>query len=300
MKQFAMRFYLIWMCLCGWSFSNAQDSLTNHHTAKTVIHHYLKKANQLFAQKQYQQAQLTYERVVFLTKDKSIANEALLRKAYCHKRLKQFTLAQETVERAELLPAQDSVNYLLLYEVALNAYLAQQYKQSLKFINIIKNTIKDSIKVQRVMFLEILALNETYQWNKAKQLCVRYIKLHQSDQNIEALYGFVEKKPFKSIKKAKTISWIFPGAGQMYAGVFWRGVSSSVLTLGSLTFGVFSVLNGYYASGILTGLGMGRIFYTGGRRHAAYQTQKYNLKKIAKYHQKIKEFLLDNERKYKK
>lgn len=284
------------MCLCGWSFSNAQDSITQ--PVSSGVEAYLQQANQLFAQQQYTQAQLLYERVVFLSKHKTLTNEALLRKAYCHKLLKQFELAQETIERAELLPNQDSTNYLLLYEVALNAYLAKQYKQTLKFIDVLKSTVKDSNKVQSTMFLEILALNETYQWDKAKQLCARYIQLHQSNQDIEELYGFVGKKTFKSIKKAKTLSWIFPGAGQMYAGVFWRGMSSSVLTLGSLTFGVFSVLNGYYVSGILTGLGMGRTFYTGGRRHAAYQTQRHNLKRIARYHQKIKTFLLNTERKH--
>lgn len=290
-----MKFYLTWMCLCAWSFSNAQDSLVDQTTTPEI---YLQQANRLFEQQQYTQAQLLYERVVFLSKVKTMTNEALLRKAYCHKNLQQFALAQETIERAELLPQQDSINYLLLYEASLNAYLAKQYTETLKFVEIIKNTVKDTNKVQSVMFLEILALNETYQWDKAKQLCAQYIQLHQASQNIEELYGFVDKKPFKSIKKAKTLSWIFPGAGQMYAGVFWRGVSSSVLTLGSLTFGVFSVLNGYYVSGVLTGLGMGRTFYTGGRRHAAYQTQRHNLKKITRYHQKIKTFLLNTERKH--
>lgn len=283
------------MFLCGWSFSKAQDTLNVGSQAHTRVAGFIEQANQLFANKQYVRAQLMYERVVFLSKNKVVTNQALLYKAYCLKRLKRFAEAQETVERAELLPAQDSANYVLLYEVALNAYLAQQYKQSLKFIEIIKNTIKDSAQVKNTTFLEILALNETYQWDKAKALCTQYIKDNGSDQDIEALYGFVKKKPFKSIKKAQKLSWIFPGAGQMYAGAFWRGLSSSVLTLGSLTFGVVSVLNGYYVSGILTGLGMGRTFYSGGRRHAAYQVQQRNLKKIVRYHKKIKNFVLATE-----
>ena len=291
-----MKFYLIWMCLCVWSFSNAQDTLSTGSQTNTRLTGFVQQADQLFANKQYLQAQLMYERVVFLSKNKTTANYALLHKAYCLKQLRRFDEAQTTVERAELLPGQDSVNYVLLYEVALNAYLAHQYTQSLKFIEIIKNTVKDSGKVKSIMFLEILALNETYQWDKARALCTQYIKDHHSDQNLEALYGFVKKKPFKSIKKAKKLSWIFPGAGQMYAGVFWRGLSSSVLTLGSLTFGVFSVLNGYYVSGILTGLGMGRTFYAGGRRHAGYQVQQRNLKKIVRYHKRIKDFVLATER----
>lgn len=279
------------MFLCAWFFVSAQDSTSNEALAQQ----YLKQAHQLFKNQQLSQAQLNYERVVFLSKSKPTQNEALLYKTYCHKQLKQFTQAQATIERAEVLPNQDSVNYVLLYEAALTAYLAQEYKQSLKFIDILKTTIQDSNKVKRITFLEILALNETYQWDKAKKLCAQYIKENQVKQDVNELYGFVDKKPFKSIKKAKTLSWIFPGAGQMYAGAVGRGFSSSVLTLGALTFGVFSALNGYYVSAFFTGLGLGRTFYTGGRRHAAYQVQQRNLKKIAAYHQRIKAFVLQIE-----
>ncbi|OJJ14879.1 hypothetical protein BKI52_40705 [marine bacterium AO1-C] len=276
------------MCLCGWFFANAQDSLSRESQAQQ----HLQRAHQFFKNQQLTQAQLVYERVVFLSKSKTLQNEALLYKTYCHKQLKQFKEAQATIERAEVLPEQDSVNYILLYEASLTAYLAQEYKQSLKFIDILKTTVQDSSKIKSITFLEILALNETYQWEKAKQLCAQYIKDHQLEQDIDALYGFVDKKPFKSIKKAKTLSWIFPGAGQMYAGAVGRGISSSVLTLGALTFGVFSAINGYYVSAFFTGLGLGRTFYTGGRRHAGYQVQQRNLKKIAAYHQKIKDFIL--------
>ena len=281
------------MFLCAWCFANAQDSLSRELQAQK----YLQKAHQLFKSQQLTQAQLTYERVVFLTKNKALQNEALLYKTYCHKQLKQFSAAQATIERAEVLPQQDSANYLLLYEAALTAYLAQEYKQSLKFVDILKTTVQDSSQVKGITFLEILALNETYQWGKAKQLCAQYIRDHQLTQDINELYGFVGKKTFKSIKKAKTLSWIFPGAGQMYAGSVGRGISSSVLTLGALAFGVFSAINGYYVSSFFTGLGLGRTFYTGGRRHAAYQVQQRNLKKIAAYHQKIKAFILDVESK---
>ena len=280
------------MFLCGWFFANAQDSTSQELQAQQ----YLQKAHQLFKNQKLSLAQLTYERVVFLSKSKLRQNEALLYKTYCHKQLKQFKEAQVTIERAEVLPKQDSINYLLLYEASLTAYLAQEYKQSLKFIDILKTTVQDSGKVQKIAFLEILALNETYQWEKARQLCTQYMLDHQIEKNIDDLYGFVGKKPFKSIKKAKTLSWIFPGAGQMYAGAVGRGFSSSVLTLGALTFGVFSAINGYYVSAFFTGLGLGRTFYTGGRRHAAYQVQQRNLKKIAAYHQKIKAFLLSVEK----
>ena len=280
------------MFLCGWFFASAQDSLSQELRAEQ----FLQKAHQLFKSQQLTQAQLAYERVVFLSKNKTRQNEALLYKTYCHKQLKQFKEAQATIERAEVLPKQDSVNYLLLYEASLTAYLVQEYKQCLKFIDILKTTIQDSNAVKRIAFLEILTLNETYQWGKAKALCSQYIQDHQLEQDINELYGFVDKKPFKSIKKAKTLSWIFPGAGQMYAGAVGRGISSSVLTLGALTFGVFSAINGYYVSAFFTGLGLGRTFYTGGRRHAGYQVQQRNLRKIAAYHQKIKDFILQVER----
>lgn len=291
-----MKSYLILIFLCAWFLGNAQDTLGTRSLAEQQAKVFLKQGYQLFDNKQFTQAQLVFERVVFLSKDKITQNQALLYKAYCHKNLKQFALAQETIERAEILPQQDSSNYVLLYEAVLNAYLAQQYQQSLKFIDIIKNTITDSAKVQSIQFLEILALNETYQWEQAKKICAQYIKAHGLTQDIQELYGFVDKKPFKSIKKAKTLSWIFPGAGQMYAGAVGRGISSSLLTLGALAFGVWSGINGYYVSAVFTGLGMGRTFYTGGRRHAGYQVKQRNLKKIAAYHQKIKAFILNVEK----
>ncbi len=57
----------------------------------------------------------------------------------------------------------------------------------------------------------------------------------------------------KNPDKAFALSYYFPGAGQMYAGYFWKGLVSTILNAGLIYFSVWNFANGYFFSGAFTG-----------------------------------------------
>ncbi|MBS1505720.1 MAG: hypothetical protein JSS79_03645 [Bacteroidetes bacterium] len=252
-----IKFYLTCTFLCAPFFIRAQET---------------KKADSLFFAGQYLQANVEYERLLF-NGSKSI-NVLLLKKSYCLKAEAKYDLAYNTLARGNFFVGDDSTQFKLYYESALNAFLGEKYDLALSKIQESHYYIP-AISHPMIDLLEILTLNHLQKLKDAEAKFITFkTKYHVDDST-----NFYMAKRFKKLKnpdKAESISHLLPGVGQMYAGYAGRGVTSLLLQTGMIAFTAYSFFNGYYFSGAFTGVGLFYMFNNGGARHAQYLAEKKN------------------------
>lgn len=270
---------MIYIFLCVPFFTNGQISF----------------ADSLFDIGEYNYAKLEYERVVYSSGDQETVNLALLKKGYCLKKLGEFSKAYKTIERANLFSGNDSLNFTLRFEIALNAYLAKEYNVALNQLKQVEYFTPDSLMKNEALYLHILSLNELQQWTEAKEKFNAYAQLNNLKENPDEVYGFLHKPRIRDPKKAQTLSYILPGVGQMYAGYFGKGLFSSVVQLGLISFGAYNIYKGSFFTGAFTGIGLFYAFYSGGIRHAKFLTEKRNKEKIEKYNAGVREIIIRTE-----
>jgi hypothetical protein len=276
--QLITKYYLIFIFLCVPFITNGQFTV----------------ADSLYQLGNIQYASLEYERVVYSNEDPTIKNRALLQKAYCLKNLGDHVGAYKTLQRANYFVSQDSLNFKMRYELALNAYLSGDFNTALGQLTQIEYFFKDNGYTD-ILYLHILTLNELKKWNEAKEKYKQYASNNNVSVSADEAYYFLDKPRLRNPEKAEKISYILPGIGQMYAGYPVKGMVSSLIQLSLMGFGAYSLYEGYFFTGALTGIGLFWSFYTGGARNAKYLAQRKNEELVNTYNSEVKEIILTAE-----
>ena len=107
-------------------------------------------------------------------------------------------------------------------------------------------------------------------------------------QTLDSIYEPSLQPTLRSIKKAKTLSLIFPGLGQAYNGDYRKGILNLLLTGGSATFGVYNVLQANYITAATAGVYLFLYFYLGGANQSSYNVPTKNYIKKRKYNDQLK------------
>ena len=111
------RFYWICIFLCVPCSIKAQQAYQSY-------------ADSLYHAGNYACASLEYERIVFMSNDPVISAKAVLMKVECLKQLKKYHEAQQYIEQHLTAEAGDSLEHVLEYQAALNAYLGGNFKDA--------------------------------------------------------------------------------------------------------------------------------------------------------------------------
>lgn len=270
---YIIRYCLICTFLCAPFFSKAQIEL----------------GDSLFTAGDFNRAFIAYEYALFKGTSIHETNSLLLKSAYSLKHAGKYEQARKALDRADFYSSDDSLRSLLFYEYVINSLLAGKYDMALSKLEEMRYEIKDTLTLQTILPLEIIALNELQRWSEAH---VKYLQLtgasSYADPYIEIL-SFKMKNP----DKAMTLSYWLPGVGQMYAGYFWKGFVSSLLNAGLVGFSAWSFMNGYYFSGAFSGVALFYLSYNGGARYAEVLAKRYNEEKIQKFNAKVKSQILE-------
>ncbi len=180
--------------------------------------------------------------------------------------------------------------------MALLAYLSDDYNFCVNQIKQINHFIDNQDLKERVLYLNILSLNELTKWAEAKVELEKYLAINEISLDTDSLYYFIEKPRLRSAEKAKKLSYWAPGLGQIYAGYVGKGLLSSSIQLLLIGFSAYSLFEGYFFTGALTGVGLLYSFYFGGARHAGYLADEKNKNLIEKYNQRIRNVVLEIEK----
>lgn len=264
-------------------------------SGKTEIPVSIYYADSIFNTGNYSLAAMEYERVYFLSENDSEKTEALLKKSYCYKGLSQYSNATSVLNRIELGSLSDSLMYTIRYEKALNSFLAGNYSQAELFLYEIHYYVNKTSLLKKCLFLEILTKNELMEWDEADSLFQQYLSLHNITIDSAELKALLTRPKLINPSTTKIMSLIIPGSGQMMSGHIFRGLTSIVFEGGSAAFTYLSIKNGFYFSGLTTGIGMFQMFYLGGARYASHLAEKKNAEKISEHNKAIRDFILTKE-----
>ncbi len=250
-------------------------------------------SDSLFARKLYAEAAIEYERIVFLEPRGSDVARALLSKAYCRKEQGLYRDVVQTLERVEAGSLTDSLFYLIQKEKALCNYLYGQYFSAENDLLQLFHRLEENKYHRELQYLQILVLNGQEKWEDARSQFQSYLERKGLSGDHLTVYDFLrDKKFYKSRRKARLLSGLFPGAGQLYAGKGLRGLSSIILVSTTVFYTVNSILTGYYVTALFTGAPFFVTFYGGGQRHAVFLVEQYNERRKLEINQLLLEKIL--------
>ncbi len=279
-----IKFYFSFIFLCGIFLNSSASGL---------------KCDSLFASGKYFEASIEYERMIFNAENLHRLNYFKYRKALCYKKLKNFSQALDELQPIYFSNPTDSLYQLVCYEQTLCFYLNGEPAKALWKIEEYFHRSADTTSFQVFMPLRILCLNETLQWNEAKECFSRYInsrkfapeKAAELQQIVNGLYEKKNIPHIKSIKKAEIWSRFIPGSGQMYAGETGEGIVNFLINASLLAFTAQQALNGFYITGYLAGLGFFNKTYHGGIKRSGILASQKNKELIANFNSQINELI---------
>jgi hypothetical protein len=263
----------------------------------------LELADSLFATQQFDQASLMYERAIYERPgDAQFLATTLLSKTNCLKAQQKYEQIGSLLSRIELPTLSDSLKQEIYFQKALGYYLSDNFELAEK--NILPSFNLESFNTNTELnsvLLYTFILDELGKWNQAHQVMSDYIKNNkifttenklELKQALDSIYDPSLQPKLRSIKKAKTLSLIFPGLGQAYNGNYRKGILNLLLTGGSATFGVYNVLQANYITAATAGVYLFLYFYFGGANQSGYNVPTKNYLKKRKYNDRVKSELI--------
>lgn len=257
----------------------------------------IQKADSLFEQKTYTIAATEYERCYFFINNDSVRFNMVLKRANCFKANGDYFEAYKNLYRLldnSLL--NDSLRSVIWYECAFNLYLSKYYNDAEKFCLKIAGlpvTTKQSVNAN---LLYGLILNEKNDYLQAGYKFTDYI--NQADlaaskkdslRKIVAVNYKKENYPkLKSLKKARRLSKVIPGAGLFYAGKPGKALTNISLQLLAVGYTGLNVYVGNYITAATAGIHIIRLFYTGGVNQLNEIVPLQNYKRSRKFNDEFK------------
>lgn len=260
------------------------------------------KCDSLFASGKYFEASIEYERMIFYAENQHNTNYFKYKKSLCYKKLRNFSQALDELQPIYFSNPTDSLYQLVCYQHALCFYLNGEPAKALWKIDEYFHRSSDTTSFQVFMPLKILCLNETWQWNKAKECFSSYVHMQnftpekeaKMQQMVDDLYKKKNRPHIKSIKKAENWSRFIPGSGQVYAGETSEGAVNFLINASILAFTAYQALNGFYITGYLAGLGFFNKTYHGGIKRSGILASQKNKELIVNFNSHINESIRSN------
>ncbi|CAN1540028.1 hypothetical protein MCERE19_01706 [Spirosomataceae bacterium] len=243
-------------------------------------------ANELYQQKSYKNAVEAYKRVLYFDSSAVFSKQVFPRIADCLFNLKNY---QESADHYDLayFNTQDTVlkDSYVLKKIACFLILQQYDYAEVELFNLSENLSENLKKDQ--------AFNEAVlRFAKAEfDTSEKIFKTIVSDTAAVDLLFEKNKKVSKiSPKKAKIMSMIVPGLGQLYVGDIKNGLNSFVLTAGLFTLGIRSALINNPLDAAIATLPWFQRYYQGGYKKAELiATAKIQEKRYKIYNQLLDE-----------
>lgn len=275
---YVSRFCLTCIFLCAPFISKAQRVL----------------GDSLFAEGAYQKATIAYEFALFQGLAPDDVASVILNLNAAFKLAGEYSKAVAAFDRVDFYSGSDSLRSVLYYQYIVSAMLAKRHDLAWSKLVEFRYELPGKVAEEVLLTLEILCLNEMGRWEEA----------HQRFKAWSMIYGITTdpypdmlKQKMKNPDKAFALSYWLPGVGQMYAGYPGKGVVSSLLNAGLVTFSVYSFIGGYYLSGVFTGVALFYLSYNGGARYAQVLAEQHNTKRKEIFSEQVRQILVSGVKK---
>lgn len=228
------------------------------------------RADSLYGLGHFEEASLYYEWAAFQDVDNDSLTYFLSQKANCYKWQMEYKKAEDILIRLE---REVGTSQMVAQERILLAFLAgnaQDAKQQL-----LKYQLKGFPKDSAIVVYEVLVLAALEEWEAAKNMIMANSALLGLSAD-EAALIVPERIKWKNPEKAFNLSFFLPGVGQMYAGYPVRGLFSGCIQAALVGFSAYSIYQGYFFTGAMTGVALFYTFYFGGARYASRLAEQHN------------------------
>ena len=260
----------------------------------------LVKADSLFHKGYYYEAGNYYQKAYFYSNSIKNKTNLILKKIACLKQLRQFKEVDNIVSKMLLDNLSDSLLLNFLSEAALCSYLANDYNKAESYLIQLEYRLMNKDLLTNTYFIYSLILNEQQRWQEAKEKLKMFVIMFKTDNvlknkllvQIDSAYHPKNYPKLKKPVKAKILSSILPGLGQMYSGAVMEGIGSLALNVFALSVTGAGIYFKYYITGIVTGNFLFGKLYLGGGRRAEFLVLKKNYQRLNKFNNGLKNFNL--------
>jgi tetratricopeptide (TPR) repeat protein len=221
-------------------------------------------ANQLYEQKSYPNAVEAYKRVLFFDSAAVFSNQVFPKIADCLFKLQKY---QESAQYYDLayFSAHDSVlkNAYVLKKISCFLILKQYDYAEVELLGLDENLALPQKKEKD--FNEAVLRFAKGEYDLSEQI---FKSLVSDSAKVDLLFEKNKKVSKISPKKAKIMSMIVPGLGQLYVGDVKNGLNSFVLSVGLFSLGLRSALINNPLDAAISTLPWFQRYYQGGFKKA--------------------------------
>lgn len=227
----------------------------------------------LASQGNYDAAITEYKRFLFFHSDDDRIGEIYYNIGLAYRSQELWPEAITAFRAAIHLAANNEAKSEYQLDLAVTLIASQSY--DLAHLELIKVTMRtpSALLYRRALFLQAVVYIYQFQWDKAREALRNYT----TDARLDTLFDAAQNMKPKSVKVAKGLSTILPGAGQLYVGD-WRGGVNALVLNGALGFlAVDTILDAHYVDAALW---VGLIFmryYRGNTFRAGQAAEQFNL-----------------------
>lgn len=211
---------------------------------------------------------LSIERAIFKEENDQVKSRLLLDKSKLYSRLEKYNDALATLSRINTYNAKREIQFEIINQKIFLNFLLGEYNQ-VKNAVLEASLIDDYTADEDTKLIEILNYVALEEFDKAKEL---FEELN-ADSNSQEIF---DVKKLKKEERAFNLSLVVPGSGQIYAGHFFRGLTSMGLQGVLFTYGVQGIQRRYFFTQALPSIGIFQGFYFGGAEYARELTVKRN------------------------
>lgn len=254
------------------------------------------EADSLFKNKNYELAATSYERIYFFSNNNTDRITALINRSTCFKNLNKNHEAYNSLVRILNYDVSDSIKCYANYQLALNLFLSNYYNDAEKYCAKNRSIPVNSVDYKHSVLLHGFVLNELKLYDKAKLKFIEYSEICNADslsrtqlKNLVLSSYQNEKLPkLKSLKKARRLSKILPGAGLFYAGKPGKALANIGFQLFAVGYTGINIYFYNYVTSATAGLFLIRSFYTGGVNQLNDVIPEVNHKRSKKFNNNFK------------
>ena len=234
----------------------------------------LSLGSHLAAQGNYDAAITEYKRFLFFHLDDPRVGEVYYNIGLAYKAQGLWTEAVTALRTATYLAIDSETKSA--YQLALAVTLIATQNYDLAQLELIKVVLrKPSVPLfRRALFLQGVAYIYQFRWEEARSV----LRDYTIDEKLDARFDSAINMPQKSVKIARVLSTILPGAGHIYAGDWRDGLNAFLLNgaLGFLT--IDAILAEHYTNAVLWGGTIFLRYYRGNTFRAKEAVSQFNLR----------------------
>ncbi len=262
---------------------------------------FLEKGRDLFRQGNFFEAGIAFEKAYFFTTDSRTRLEANLERVQALKQTGEYLKARNDLQRTLHLRQFPELHFQLMYELAFCEYMLGNYINAAGSLVQLRHFYPEEYFSTEILTLHALTgvMAEDFQLAQDKTLELIMLKSFEPEVTdslitiTTIIFCECSAPVLKSEKTAGRLSTFIPGAGHLYAGYPGKGFLNAGSQLVSLSLAAYMGWNNLYVSGFVVGFGMFQSFYFGGIRQATFLAEQRNLKEMAGYKEKLKEFIIN-------